>query len=138
MKKTLLEGVHGVCTPAGVKSTLPVCFRRQLPIWCTKHYKPHLSKQTFYCGIDPIHLMSSSEQSLMRHTGGQCHCAIFSEVRFLGDAAFTGKPIAKIVSLAQSPRVTSVQGVNTQPVLFLLIYPLFSGCYGTSADMGVL
>ena len=33
----------------------------------------------------------------MRHTGGQCHCAIFSEghiLGILGDAAFTSKPIA--------------------------------------------
>ena len=26
--------------------------------------------------------------------GGQCHCSLFSEVRILGDAAFTCKPIA--------------------------------------------
>ena len=30
----------------------------------------------------------------MRHTGGQCHCALFSEVRILGVAAFTRKPHA--------------------------------------------
>ena len=29
----------------------------------------------------------------MRHTGGQCHCVLFSEVRILSDAAFTRKPI---------------------------------------------
>ena len=29
----------------------------------------------------------------MRHTGGQCHCALFSEVRILGDAVLTRKPI---------------------------------------------
>ena len=28
----------------------------------------------------------------MRHIGGQCHCALFSEVRILGDATFTQKP----------------------------------------------
>ena len=49
-----------------------------------------------YCfnGIDPIHLTSSSEYSWHHHTGGQCHCALFSEVRILGDAAFTSEPIA--------------------------------------------
>ena len=26
--------------------------------------------------------------------GGQCHLALFSEAHILGDAAFTGKPIA--------------------------------------------
>ena len=30
----------------------------------------------------------------MRHTGGQCHCALFSEVRILGDAEFTRKSVA--------------------------------------------
>ena len=29
----------------------------------------------------------------MGHIGGQCHCGLFSEVRILGDAAFTRKPI---------------------------------------------
>ena len=29
----------------------------------------------------------------MRHFGGQCHYALFSEVRILGDAAFTCKPV---------------------------------------------
>ena len=29
----------------------------------------------------------------MPHFGGQCHCALFSEVRILSDAAFTLKPI---------------------------------------------
>ena len=44
--------------------------------------------------IDPIHLTSSSEYYWLRHTGGQCHCALFCEVRMLGHAAFTRKPIA--------------------------------------------
>ena len=43
---------------------------------------------------DPIHLTSSSEKSCMHHTGEQCLCALFSEVRILGNAAFTRKPIA--------------------------------------------
>ena len=30
----------------------------------------------------------------MRPFGGQCHCALFSEVRILGDTAFTREPIA--------------------------------------------
>ena len=30
----------------------------------------------------------------MRHFGVQCHCALFSEVRILGDAEFTRKRIA--------------------------------------------
>ena len=30
----------------------------------------------------------------MRQTGGHCHCALFSEVRILGGAVFTRKPIA--------------------------------------------
>ena len=32
----------------------------------------------------------------MRHSGGQCHCAFYisSEVRILGDVAFTSKPFA--------------------------------------------
>ena len=29
----------------------------------------------------------------MRHFGGQCNCALFSDVRILGGAAFTRKPI---------------------------------------------
>ena len=29
----------------------------------------------------------------MCHFGGQCKCVLFSEVRILGDAAFTRKPI---------------------------------------------
>ena len=29
----------------------------------------------------------------MLHIGGQCHCALFSEVRILGDAVITSKPI---------------------------------------------
>ena len=29
----------------------------------------------------------------MSHSGSQCHCALFSEVRILGDARFTCKPI---------------------------------------------
>ena len=28
----------------------------------------------------------------MHHVGGQCHYAIFSEVRIVGNAAFTRKP----------------------------------------------
>ena len=28
----------------------------------------------------------------MHHFGGQCHCALFNEVRILGDATFTRKP----------------------------------------------
>ena len=46
-----------------------------------------------YLSVDPIPLMSSSEKSWMRHYGGQCHCALFSEVCILGDTAFTRKPI---------------------------------------------
>ena len=51
------------------------------------------SMRTLPC-IDPIHLTSSSEKSCMHHTGEQCLCALFSEVRILGNAAFTRKPIA--------------------------------------------
>ena len=29
----------------------------------------------------------------MSHIGGQCHRALFSEVRILGDAVYTRKPI---------------------------------------------
>ena len=42
--------------------------------------------------VDPIHLTSSSN-NLGTYTSGQCHCALFSEVRIVGDATFTGKPI---------------------------------------------
>ena len=42
--------------------------------------------------IDPIHSTSSSEQSWMRHFGGQYQRVILSEVPILGDAAFTCNP----------------------------------------------
>ena len=40
----------------------------------------------------------------MRHFGGQCQRALFSEVRILGDAAFKRKPIdhQKMVSVASA------------------------------------
>ena len=43
----------------------------------------------------------------MRHFGDQCHCALISEVRILGDAAFTRTKLLtnKMVSVAQSLRV---------------------------------
>ena len=49
----------------------------------------------------------------MRHTGGQCHCALFSEEHILGDEAFTHKHIAhQNVSVAQLQSVTCLQRVN--------------------------
>ena len=49
----------------------------------------------------------------MTYTGGQCHCTLFSEVRILGNAAFTGKHIAhQHGEQGQLQRVTCVQGVN--------------------------
>ena len=48
--------------------------------------------------------------------GRQCHCALLSEVDILGDAVFARHPTC-MVSVAQSPRVTCVQGVNCETVL---------------------
>ena len=44
----------------------------------------------------------------MRHFGGQCHCALFSEVRILGYAGFTCKPIIDHQNgdhVSQSPQI---------------------------------
>ena len=51
----------------------------------------------------------------MRHFGGQCHCALFSEVCILGDAAFTREPYwpPKWWAWHSRPHVTCTQGVNT-------------------------
>ena len=56
----------------------------------------------------------------MRNTGGQCHCTLFSEVRILGDAAFTRKPIYHQNGECDTVAASDVHARGQYPVLLLM------------------